>query len=48
MDIKKRVEDDPVLANFYYEKVPKLFKDNEEILCAVYSEKAQIVGDTYP
>lgn len=48
LDIKKRVEDDPVLANMYFNKMPKLFKDNEEILCAVYSEKAHIVGDTYP
>jgi hypothetical protein len=48
IDISKRIEYDPILKLVYNEDVIATFKDNEELLCAIFSEKATSPGDTYP
>ena len=48
IDISKRIELDPTLKLVYNPEVTATFKDNEELLCAIFSEKSTSPGDTYP
>ena len=48
IDITKRIDNDRVLEKVYAPEVTATFKDNEELLCAIFSEKATCPGDTYP
>lgn len=48
IDKANRIEADPALRDYYDKNVTDTFRENEEILCAIFSEKATCPGDTYP
>lgn len=45
IEIKKRIEEDPILEMVYNAQNSLVFLDNEVILQAIFSEKASIGGD---
>ena len=48
IDIANRIESDSSLRDYYNDKVTEAFRDNEELLSAIFSEKAKCPGDSYP
>ena len=48
IDKANRIEADPALRDYYDKNVTDTFRENEEILCAIFSERATCPGDTYP